>query len=49
MLTFILLIILAIIIYFVVKQLLHQRNVIYELRNELTRLNELQNSVNKQE
>jgi heme exporter protein D len=42
MLTFLTLIILVIVIYFVVKKLIQQREIINELRNELTKINKIQ-------
>lgn len=49
MLTFLLLIVLAIIIYFVIRQLVKQREVINDLRKEMIRLNELQTKVKTKE
>jgi len=47
MLTFLILMVLAIIIYFVVRKLVRQQAVIDKLRNELTRLNKLQAKLKK--
>jgi len=47
MLTFLMLIVLAIIIYFFARKFVRQKALIDELRNELTRLNKLRAKLKK--